>query len=194
MDSSSHRWGGRARLWAVVAAGVALAGVIVWQASYAAFSAAPSGARGHAPGRVVLHDSDRGKALFSAGNLRPGSHGVNCVAVTASGSIRSTVRLYATHARSTKGLSQFITLTIIAGRGRCQRFTPLRGESIVYSGTLANFARSVHNFRTGVGTWTPPGTAPQTRTFRLVYRLSPRTPNREQGGRAALSFIWEAQA
>jgi len=188
--------------WAVVVAilgGLAVSGGLVWQASYSAFSATTTNPTSNwASGTVALSDDDSNTALFTASNLKPGSTGTKCIAVTSNGSLASTVKLYGTGAATTNALSSSINLTITQGTGgtfanNCSGFTPLGTGSSVFSGTLAGFATGSTGFANGLGTWAPTGTAPETRVFQLVYTLDTNAPNGTQGGTAALGFTWEAQ-
>jgi len=63
----------------------------------------------------------------------------------------------------------------------------------VYSGTLSGFAASAGSYASGLGTWTPTGSGPETRVFRFIYTLDPTTTNPAQSGTAAIGFTWEAQ-
>jgi len=188
--------------WAVPAAilaGVLVSAGFVWQASYSAFSAPTSNPTSNwAAGTVALADDDAGTALFSASGLKPGSTGQKCIAVTSNGTLPSAVKLYGTGAATTNALSSSINLTITQGTGgtflnNCSGFTPLATGSSLFTGTLAGFASASTSFATGLGTWVPTGSAPETRVFQLTYTLDAAAPNSVQGGTAALGFTWEAQ-
>jgi|SRR4051794_15960128 hypothetical protein len=187
--------------WAVPAAiltGVLVSAGFVWQASYSAFFATTSNPTSNwAAGTVALSDDDANTAMFTASGLKPGSTGQKCIAVTSTGSLPSTVKLYGTGAATTNALSSSINLTITQGTGgtsgSCTGYTPLGTGSSVFSGTLAGFATASTSFATGLGTWAPTGSASETRVFQLTYTLDPAAPNTAQGGTAALGFTWEAQ-
>jgi hypothetical protein len=187
--------------WAVLVAGLAglvVSGGLVWQASYSAFSATSTNPTSNwSSGTVALSDDDANTALFTASNLKPGATGTKCIAVTSTGSLPSTVKLYGTGAATTNALSTYINLTITQGTGgafgSCTGFTPLGTGSSVFSGTLAGFASSSTGFANGLGTWAPTGSGSETRVFQLVYTLDPAVPNSSQAGTAALGFTWEAQ-
>jgi hypothetical protein len=187
--------------WAALAAiltGLLVSGGVVWQASYSAFSATTTNPTSNwSSGTVALSDDDTNTALFTASNLKPGATGTKCIAVTSTGSLASTVKLYGTGAATTNALSTYVNLTITQGTGgtfgSCTGFTPLGTGSSVFSGTLAGFASSATAFASGLGTWAPTGTGSETRVFQLVYTLDPAVPNSAQAGTAALGFTWEAQ-
>ncbi len=171
---------------------------VVGQASYSAFSARVNNqGNNFAAGTVVLADDDSGTALFSLSNLKPGSSGSRCIAVTSTGSLPSAVKLYATDAATTKALATYVSWTVTQGTGgtfsSCSGFTALTSGSAVYSGTLAGFTGAATTYATGVGSWAPTGNASDTRTFQLAYAVSSSTPDTAQGGTATFGLTWEAQ-
>jgi predicted ribosomally synthesized peptide with SipW-like signal peptide len=170
---------------------------VVGQASYSAFSDRVSSTGSLAAGTVVLNDDDSGSAVFALTNLRPGSSGSRCIAVTSTGTLPSTVRLYATDATTTKSLASSIAWTVTQGTGgtyaSCSGFTASTSGATLYSGTLAGFTGSATGYATGVGGWAPTGSATETRTFQLAYTLSASTPDTAQGGTASFGLTWEAQ-
>ena len=189
-----------ARLLGVLAVLVGVLGSAgaVWQASYSAFSSTTVNPTNNwSAGTVALTDDDSNTAMFTATNLKPGSTGSKCIAVTSSGSLASTVKLYGTNSATTNALSSSLNLTITQGSGggfgSCTGYAPLASGSSVYTGTVAGFATAATNFSTGLGTWAPTGTASETRVFQFTYTLDAAAPNTTQGGTAALGFTWEAQ-
>lgn len=190
----------RARLigFGALLAGLAGSALIVWQASYSAFSSTTSNPTNNwSAGTVSLSDDDSNTAMFTASGLKPGSTGTKCIAVTSTGTLASAVKLYGTSYSGTNVLSQNITLTVTQGTGggfaSCTGFTPLGTGSSVYSGTLDGFATADTNFATGAGSWTPTGTGSETRVFQFSYTVGASTPNTAQGQTASLGFTWEAQ-
>jgi hypothetical protein len=187
--------------WAALAAiltGLLVSGGVVWQASYSAFSSTSTNPTSNwSSGSVALSDDDSNTALFTASNLKPGATGTKCIAVTSTGSLASTVKLYGTAAATTNALSTYVNLTITQGTGggfgSCTGFAPLGTGSSVYAGTLAGFGSTATAFASGLGTWAPTGSGSETRVFQLVYTLDPAVPNSAQSGTAALGFTWEAQ-
>jgi hypothetical protein len=185
--------------WIAIPAALLASGLAIGGASYSAFSATTVNPTNNwTAGTVALSDDDANTALFTATALKPGSTGTKCIAVTSTGSLASNVELYGTGATTTNALSSSINLVITQGTGGtfaggCGSFTPLATGSAVYSGTLAAFGSSATNYATGVGTWTPTGSASETRVFKFVYTVDPAAPNSTQGGTAAIGFTWEAQ-
>lgn len=171
---------------------------VVGQASYAAFSAKVGNAANNlGAGTVVLNDDDTGSSLLSISNLKPGSSGSRCIAVTSSGSLPSAVKLYATDAATTKGLAGYVTWSVTQGAGgsysSCSGFTALASGASVYSGTLSGFTGSATSYASGLGSWSPTGSSTDTRTFQVAYTLSSSTPDSAQGGTATFGLTWEAQ-
>ncbi|WP_258375494.1 hypothetical protein [Curtobacterium sp. MCSS17_008] len=184
---------------AVIPAALVAGGVAVSTASYSAFSATSSDdANNWSMGSVALSNDAANGALFSASNLKPGSTGTNCIAVTSSGSLPSAVKLYASNVQQTKALASSVTLRVAQGTGggygTCTGFTPAAGaDGILYDGSLATFATTRTNYATGVGTWRPTGDKAETRTYQITYTVSPDAPASLMGASASLGFTWEAQ-
>jgi hypothetical protein len=179
-------------------AGVTASAAVVWHASYSAFSATTSNPTNNwAAGNVALSDDDSNTAMFNATNIKPTSTGTKCIAVTSTGSLASTVKLYGTSAGTTNGLANYLNLTITQGTGggfgSCTGFAPLGTGATVYTGTVQGFGAASTNFANGLGTWAPTGTGSETRVFQFTWTLDPNTPNTAQSGTAALGFTWEAQ-
>lgn len=199
--SAAHRPSRRgARLVALLAvpAAVVASGLVVSQASYSAYSATTVNPTSNwATGTVALTDDYPNTAELTAGNQKPGSTNTACVAVTSSGTLASTVKLYATNPSSTKNLAAFITLSITQGTGgsfgSCSGFTPLASGASLYSGTLDQFGKTATGFGNGLGDWAPTGAGSETRTFQFVYTVSPQAPDTTQGGTAGVGLTWEAQ-
>lgn len=182
-------------LWPVAATATL---ALVGQASYATFSSKVSNSGNSlSVGTVTLSDDDSGSALLSLTNLKPGSSGSRCVAVTSTGSLPSSVKLYATDVATTKGLGGYVTLTVTQGTGAsfgsCTGFTALASGSAVYSGTVTALSTAATGYGNGVGSWSPTGTASETRSFQIAYVVSTTTPDSAQGGTAAFGLTWEAQ-
>ncbi|QKS17477.1 hypothetical protein HUN59_15820 [Curtobacterium sp. Csp2] len=189
----------RLAAWIAVPAALVASGVVVSTASYSAFSDVTSNPTSNwTAGSVALSDDDSNTALFTVTNLKPGSTGSKCIAVTSSGSLPSAVKLYTSSLTSQKDLAANITMTVDQGTGggfgSCDGFTALAtGASVIPATTLSTLGTNTTTFATGKGSWTPTGTAPETRVFKFTYTVSPDTPNTAQGGSASLGFTWEAQ-
>lgn len=175
-----------------------ISGAVVAQASYSAYSATTVNPTNNwATGTVVLADDDSNTALFTTSTLKPGSTGTKCIAVTSTGTLSSTVKLYGTTPATTKALSSYITLAVTQGTSGtysdCSGFTPLTTGSALFSGTLAAFGTTYTNFANGAGTWAPTGASSDTRTYKVVYTVDSNAPESTQGGTASIGLTWEAQ-
>jgi hypothetical protein len=183
-----------------VAASVPIAmiasGAMVWHASYSAFSSTTSNPTNNwTAGTVALTDDDSNTAMFNASGLKPGSTGAKCIVVTSNGNLPSSVKLYGSSYSTTKSLSDYLTITVDEGTGGsfaggCGSFSSTQQ---IYNGSLTTFGTTKTSFGNGVGTWTPTGTAGETKVYKVTYTLSATTPDTAQGGTAALGFTWEAQ-
>lgn len=181
----------------VIPAALLAAGIVVSTASYSAFSADTSDGKDNwSMGSVELSNDAKSNALFSASNLKPGSTGTNCIAVTSSGSLPSAVKLYATNVEQTKDLGSYVNVKVDQGTGggygTCEGFTPA-GSGSLYNDSLTKFASSHTNYATGIGAWQPTGTKAETKTFQITYTVSPDAPSSLMGAKASLGFTWEAQ-
>ena len=188
----------RLAAWIAIPAALVASGVVVSTASYSAFSATTVNPTSNwTAGSVALTDDDNNTALFNATGLKPGSTGANCITVTSTGTLPSTVKLYGTNAATTNALASNINLTVEQGTGggfgSCTGFTPAATSGNLYTGTVAGFGSASTNFATGLGTWAPTGSGSESRVYRFTYTVSSTAPNTVQGGTAALGFTWEAQ-
>ena len=199
MTSTIRRPGIRAARAGFLAAplvGLAVAVALVWQSSYAAFSATTdNGVNNWAAGSVTITDNDSGTAMFNLtddGQLKPGSTRTRCIEVSKTGSLASTVKLYGTGLTTTNDLSSHLDLVVDQGTGSvtggsCTNFSASGAN--VYTGTLAALGTS---YATGAGDWAP-AAGSQTRTYRFTYTLNNAAPNSTQSGTAAVTFRWESQ-
>ncbi|MFN8148083.1 MAG: hypothetical protein U0R76_11525 [Candidatus Nanopelagicales bacterium] len=124
-------------------AGLLAAGLLVWQGSYAAFSATTAnGANNWAAGSVSLTDDDAAVAMFSTAlvtpagaqdtkALKPGDTRTNCIKVTNNGTLAGPVKLYVQTYAQTAGLGDNLTVTVEQGTGtaatafgNCTGFNP----------------------------------------------------------------------
>jgi hypothetical protein len=172
--------------------GWAGSGLLVWQASYSAFTATTvNNGNSWSAGTVVLADDDSAATLFTATALGGGYTGTKCITVSYTGTLASAVKVYATGALTGTGLGTYIDLTIEEGVGgdfsSCTGFV---ADGTIYTGTLAAFVSAPHtNFGNGVGTWAPSGS--EDKTYRFVYTI--QNNNAAQGLNVTAGFTWEAQ-
>lgn len=193
-----RRGGSGRRRTTVVALPLALlaSSALVYQASNAAFTASTSnGSNTWSSGTVDLTDDDSSSVMFTATGLKPGSTGIKCINVTYSGTLPGQVRLFVTSPSGTLGA--YLDLTIEEGTGAtggaglsCSGFS---ATSTLTGGgeTLDSFSTASTDFGSGVSTWAPTGSAPETRSYRVTYTL--QDDNAAQNKSAAATFTWEAR-
>jgi hypothetical protein len=180
-----------------VPAALAVSGLVVAQSSYSAYSSTTvSPTSNWDTGTVALTDDDANAAAFTVKNARPGTSGSRCLVVTSNGTLASQVRVYGANGSGTTSLAAYLDLTITQGTGgsfgSCTGFTPLSGGQ-VYHGSLMDFGLTRTSYANGVGGWNPTGAAPESRTYRIDYTISPDAPNDTMGGTAAGDIVFEAQ-
>lgn len=194
---AAHR---KAVLAAAVPVGFLLSGVLVWQASYAAFTdTTDSTGNTWEAGSVSLTDDDNGIALFSVTGMTPGETGSRCIVVHYLGDVYADVVTYGvfhdTDANGTPdavGLAPYLNLTVTLGTGtnpNCSDFAP---SATTFSGTATTFVSAHHDFASGGLGWITAAAAPEDATYRITYQLA--DDNAAQGQDLALDFVWEAQS
>lgn len=180
---------------------VGLVGAVAGLASFSAFSSATANAaNSFAAGTVNIGDNDAGTAMYSVTNQKPGDTLTKCIKVTYTGSLASTVKLYAS-AVGTVG--SYISLTVTPGTGSptfpgCTGFTA-DASGAIYTGTLKGFADTYSSYATGLAD--NPGAASSWVTNDAVvyqFTLTLQDNNSANGGATALSsgthsITWEAQ-
>jgi hypothetical protein len=191
-------------------AGLLAAGLLVWQGSYAAFSATTAnGANNWAAGSVSLTDDDAGVAMFSTAlttpvgaqdtkALKPGDTRTNCIKVTNNGTLAGPVKLYVQGYTQTSGLGDNLTVTVEQGTGTgatafgsCTGFTAV-GVPLVNGLSLTAFNTASFNYGNGVG---GANLAVGASTYyRFTTTVNAAAPNTVQGGSAQATFQWELQA
>jgi hypothetical protein len=191
-------------LAATVPLGIIASGVLVWQASYAAFSATTSNpSNSFSAGTVALTDDHQpSTVLFNASALKPGSTASSCIKVTYNGSLAANVKLYVKSGDLTNtapgDLSPYLTLQVAEGTGNAADCSDFAGGSNIYNPTgstdltktLNDFATTKTTFGTGVSAFAPSGSG-QSKTYKITYWLQDN--NAAQGKNATAKFTWEAQ-
>ncbi|WP_068266602.1 hypothetical protein [Janibacter limosus] len=180
---------------------VLLAGGMVWQASYAAFSGQTRNSGNEwSTGSVALTDDDNGSARFVADNMVPGATETKCITVKATASVPGTVKGYAVNAKiDNEGLAQAVKFTVRSGTGgsfaSCDGFAA--ENTLMQDTTLKNLA-AVNSYNGGVGDWAVvAGT--QTRTYEITWEfdttgLTQTQIDNMQGDLVGLDFQWELQS
>ncbi|MEV0561934.1 hypothetical protein [Dactylosporangium sp. NPDC050588] len=153
-----------------VPAGLTVAGVFVWQASFAAFSATTTdGVDSWAAGSVSFGTNAPATAMFTASGLKPGSTGTACVKITYTGSLAASVRLYLKNADlGGTGLASYLTFQVNEGTGSGASWTtgPTgQGNAVQLDGTAD-----------GVVAGTAPGVRTDTAVSFSVWANRPPSP------------------
>lgn len=183
---ASHR---KTLIAAAVPVGFLLSGALVWQASYAAFTATTENTgNSWQAGTVVLSDNDSGSAMFTATGLVPGSTGARCIQVSYTGNVAAGVRLFGAYGASTD-LADNLTLTVEQGTATANDCTNWTAAGTLYSGQADGFVTAHYDFAHGVDTWAPSASA--TRWYRISYLV--QDEDEAQGDALTLNFTWEAQ-
>lgn len=183
--------------WAVALAvpfGLLASGALVWQASYAAFSATTTN-QGNSweTGSVALSDSQggaggvSGTALFDEGPLNQGQTGSRCITVSYTGDLAVSVVM----AASTSGagtLADDMQVTIRHGAGDqadCGDFAAAGVAPVLYTGSLTGATAGLG----GQTPWTAGANA--TRTYRIDWAVDADAAEDQS---ATATFTWTATA
>jgi hypothetical protein len=187
---------------AIVPAAILIAGALVWQSSYAAFTASTRNAgNSWSAGQVSLTDDDNGTAAFTAENLVPGESGTKCIVVTSNSSVAGEVRTYVANlSASGHGLEEHIVFRLESGTGGsfndCAGFTPT-GEPAVPV-TIKDAAANTNSYANGGHAWTTTGTVGEKMSYRASWtfdttNLTQDRINALQGATVSADLVWELQ-
>lgn len=180
---------------------VLLAGGMVWQASYAAFSGQTRNSGNEwSTGSVNLTDDDEGSARFSVTKMVPGATETKCITVTSNASVPGTVKGYAVNPKlGTRGLAKAVKFTVNSGTGGsfagCTGFQ--QGENVFTDLSLQDLS-AINTYAGGAGGWdVDAGT--QSRTYQITWRFDTTGLTQEQidglqGDVVGLDFQWELQS
>jgi hypothetical protein len=180
---------------AVVAAGTGTA-------TFAAFTSLNSNpANSIDSGTVAISDNDTGAALLTLTLAKPGDSDTGCIELSYSGSLESSVRLYAD---ASGAAGPYLMLTVTRGTDAapafkaCDSFTADAtdyigaGPGVVYSGPLSDFPASydaaiVDAVAGAEEAWT----TSEVHSYQFV--VSVNDDNNAQGQTGAATFYWEAR-
>lgn len=182
-----------------VVLGLGLSGLIVWQASYSAFSTTTSNnGNNWTTATVGLSNDSGGTPMFTVSNIAPGATGNRCIQISSTSTVPSAVKLYtAIGAAPSNDISQYINVQIEQGTGgtfaSCSGFTP--SGTAVYNGPLSTLTSTYTNFGNGLGPWSLTGTnLPERLSYRVTWTFSSSAPSSTQTGTTpSVTFTWEAQ-
>ena len=171
---------------------------VAWSAF---FSKTSSSTNSFAAGTVAIQDNDSGAAMLALTSADHTSSDTSCIKVTYTGSLDSTVRLYAS---STGGLPPYLTLTITRGTDSapsfdgCGSFTADAtnyigaGAGVIYSGAIGSLPTTY-----AAGLVDPTSGSPETwstneaHSYRFGVTIANDPAAQNLSGTAG--FTWEAR-
>ncbi|MCZ2404996.1 hypothetical protein IV498_17975 [Paenarthrobacter sp. Z7-10] len=180
-----------------------VAGSMVWQGSYAAFSATTrNSGSSWSTGQVTLTDDDSGRAAFTVNNLVPSQTGQKCIVVTSSSTVAGEVRTYVQNlAKSAQGLEDHLKMTVDIGTGGsfndCTGFTatstPIAAQPLTILSTANN------SYATGGTSWKTAGTPGETKSYRATWTfdttgMTQAQVDALQGAQTSVDLVWELQS
>jgi hypothetical protein len=197
-SASSYRRGKSLNALAIQISAVALSfilvAILVVTSSRAAFVAQTDNSLNQVgTATIALSDNDSGTAMFNnVSGIVPGTNYDRCIDVTYTGTADPLPVLLYASATPTGTLAPYLNLTVDIGAdtpdafGTCTSFVP---SSTLYTGTLSGFASTYGSYATGLSTWDPSTTSPDTRTFR--FRLAVQSDPNAQGKTTTFGLSWE---
>lgn len=167
----------------------------MYRTSNAAFTASTgNGSNSFSTGTVTLSSAPV-SSVFTVSGLKPGSTGSACVTVSYTGSLESSIRMFASAFGDTNSMGSYITFKIeqTAGAGTvtAPSCTGYGTALTLYDFSMASLSTIATGYSSGLGSWVPSGAA--TRDYRITYTLSSSAPNTVQGSTASITLTWEAQ-
>ncbi len=194
---------GRIRKALLTALIVGVGGFAVGATTFSAFSASTSNANNaFSAGTVVMTDNDGGStALVSLSGARPGDSSSGCIKATYTGTLDSSVKLYAA---LTGTLAPYLTLKVTRGTQTTGTFPACgnfaadatdyngNGAGVIYQGLLsaypADYAGGILDPKTATPeTWT----TNEDHVYRFEVTLADN--NATQGLTGGATFHWEAR-
>ncbi|HEY7198101.1 MAG TPA: TasA family protein [Gaiellaceae bacterium] len=177
-------------------------GAVAGFGSYSAFTATTTNTGdSFAAGSVSIQDDDSGSAMLSLSNAKPGDADTSCIKVKYTGSLDSSVRLYAA---TTGTLPQYLNVTVTRGTNSnpsfdsCTNFTPDAtnyngdGPGVIYNGTLSAMPTTW-----AAGVVDPKAATPETWTTNeehsYKFTVTLLDNNAAQTLNGTSTFTWEAR-
>ncbi len=176
---------------------VGVAGSLVAFASFSAFSSQTTNSGNtFAAGTVVIGDNDAGAAMYSLTNQSPDITVKRCIRVTYTGTLASTVKLYASQAPGAG--ANDVNLVIRQVTGTLPAFpacTGLLDGAVVYTGTLGAFATARTSFANGLAVNDQLASAVWDNTDAVIYQFELTVPSTSPQGTTTgtHAFQWESQ-
>jgi hypothetical protein len=190
------------RKWFLSLSVVTVAAGVAGTASFAAFSASSENPNNdYSAGTVLIGDNDAGATMVTLTGGDAGNSSSGCILVTYSGTLASTVRLYAT---TTGDIAPYITLKVTRGTDAspsfpsCTGFTPDgtdylgQGNGVIYNGTLSSFPTTYAAGQVDPTSGSPAAwNTSEAHAYKLTVTLSSDPAG--QGTSGTASFFWEAR-
>jgi len=176
---------------------VGVAGSLVAFASFSAFSSQTTNSGNtFAAGTVAIGDNDAGAAMYSLTNQSPDTTVKRCIRVTYTGTLASTVKLYASQAPGAG--ANDVNLVIRQVTGTLPAFpacTGLVDGTVVYTGTLGAFATARTSFANGLAVNDQSASAVWDNTDAVIYQFELTVPSASPQGTTTgtHAFQWESQ-
>ena len=164
---------------AAIPIGLLVSGLLVGQASSAAFTAQTStGANTFATSSIQLTNDHLATSVFAVGDMIPGATGTKAVKVSYTGAVPVTVKMYAAAGDTITPLAAKLQIKVNDG------------NADIYDGSLAGFSAKT-TFAAGAGSWAPTATA--DRSYQITWTLPADATDALQGTSTQVTFVWEAQ-
>ncbi|GAB3256812.1 hypothetical protein [Kineosporia babensis] len=180
---------------AAITTGLVASGMMVWHTSYAAFSASSTvGGNTFEAAQVDVNANMVGVSNFSATNMAPGHPETECVVVTYTGGVDSTVTLSVKYPSGNNDLGQYLNFKIeeVDTAGGCAGASQTGANEILPGATTLDEKVSQS---TGDGTTISWNAASNNSTKRYRFTADvAANANAAQGKTAGAEFVWTAKS
>lgn len=165
--------------WLSIPLGLVISALLIWQASYAAFTdSVTSPGNSWTAGSVTFAEDDEIKVLFNEKDLVRKDSGTASVTLTYTGTLAADVEFYGDNYTTTNDLGSHINLLVEGTEGA--------NSGVVFDNTLEEFSKTRFSFPTPGGE--------RTGTFKFTYTLNEDAPQSVQNGTASIDFVIKAQS
>ena len=184
--------------------GLLAAGLLVWQGSYAAFSATTQDNTNTWSSATMALTNDGGvaasyaattTATFGGANLKPGATGTTCLTVKSTGTVAGALHMYESSlVDSAPSLAGQLNLVVSGGvtptevTSGCASF-PV-GATTLYTGTLAAMPAT---YALSAATNVAVAANTVLVAYKVVWTFNAAADNTYQGTTAVAGFTWELQ-
>ena len=192
------------------AAGLLAAGLLVWQGSYAAFSATTQDTTNTWSSATLNLTNDGGvaaayaastSATFGGANLKPGATGTTCLTVKSVGTSAGSMAMYLSNLVNAGGLAQQIKLTVVAAPtasevvANCAGFPAAGNTAVATNVPLAGVGSFPVTYAAGVPVAVATGTVLTAYKVTWTFATTGTNPgdNALQGKTTTADFTWELQ-